>query len=81
MLCTFRVCSFPPQVTVATHSTERVMKPFDWMPAEHDIEHAENGVTTSSYVSHTGSEGHGVIVEVQAMGHAAPLTAIREGIW
>ena len=57
------------------------MKPFDWMPAEHDIEHAENGVTTNSYVSHTGSEGHGVIVEVQAMGHAAPLTAIREGIW
>ena len=57
------------------------MKPFGWMPAEHDIEHAENGVTTNSYVSHTGSERHGVSVEVQAMGHAAPLTAIREGIW
>ena len=76
-----RVCAWLPHTAIATHWTERVMKPFDWMPAEHDIEHAENGVTTSSYVSHTGSEGHGVIVEVQAMGHAAPLTAIREGIW
>ena len=46
MLCTLRVCSCPPQVTVATHWTERVMKPMEPVAAEHETEHAENGETT-----------------------------------
>ena len=80
MLVTFR--DAPPHAEVATHSTERVMKPPAVpRPAEHETEHAENGVTTNWSVSHTGSWGHGVLVDWQEMGHAAPLTAMREGIW
>jgi hypothetical protein len=46
LLVTFRDC--PPHAEVATHSTERVMKPPAVpRPAEHETEHAENGVTTN----------------------------------
>ena len=45
LLVTFRAA--PPHEEVATHSTERVMKPPAVpRPAEHETEHAENGVTT-----------------------------------
>jgi hypothetical protein len=46
LLVTFR--DAPPHAEVATHSTERVMKPPAVpRPAEHETEHAENGVTTT----------------------------------
>ena len=41
-----RVCAWLPHTAIATHWTERVMKPMEPVAAEHETEHAENGETT-----------------------------------